>query len=199
MTRRAGGRRSPGWAAAPLVALVVLGGCGGGQEPSIARPPATGAGGPACAVAAGPAAAGGTLLPDLTLPCLAGGAPVPLRRITGAPTVINLWGTWCRPCREELPVFGRLHTAAGDRLRVVGIATQDRPGAARSYAADAGLPFPSLIDEQGDVLRGVGRRTMPVTVLVAADGTVVEVYTGAPLTDASLRVLVKQKLGVDVR
>ena len=54
-----------------------------------------------------------TALPDLELPCLGsagGSAPaLPLRRLTGTPTVLNLWASWCAPCREELPALARLH------------------------------------------------------------------------------------------
>jgi len=113
--------------------------------------------------------------------------------------VINLWASWCAPCRDELPAFARLHEAAGSRLQVIGVASRDRPGAAMSYAADAGLPFLSLVDEPGDLGRALRRPALPVTVLLAADGAVVEVYQGAPLTDATLQKLVRDELGVDVR
>jgi thiol-disulfide isomerase/thioredoxin len=153
----------------------------------------------ACPVPGAPAA--GDALPDLSLPCLGaaeGAATVPLRRLTGRPTVVNLWASWCGPCREELPALARLARTAGDRLRVVGVASLDVPANSVSFAADNRLPFPSLQDRDGDLERGLRRNGLPVTVLVRAEGTVAYVYQGAPLTDTTLRELVRDKLGVHV-
>lgn len=143
-----------------------------------------------------------TALPDLELPCLGSGEgsapPVPLRRLTGTPTVVNLWATWCGPCREELPALARLHTDAAGKVRVLGVNSQDRAGAAVAYAADERLPFGSLEDRDGRLLRALRGPGLPVTVFVAADGAIAEVYRGPPLTDATLRRLVRDELGVDV-
>ena len=153
----------------------------------------------ACPAPAAPAAA--DALPDLSLPCLGaaeGAATVPLRRLTGRPMVVNLWASWCGPCREELPALARLSRTAGDRLRVVGVASLDVPANSVSFAADTRLPFPSLQDRDGDLERGLRRNGLPVTVLVRPGGTVAYVYQGAPLTDTTLRELVRDKLGVHV-
>jgi len=160
-----------------------------GTEPALAACPSPGA----------PAAA--DALPDLSLPCLGaaqGTATVPLRRLTGRPTVVNLWASWCGPCREELPALARLSRTAGDRLRVVGVASLDVPANSISFASDSRLPFPSLQDRDGDLERGLRRNGLPITVLVRADGTVAYVYQGAPLSDTTLRELVQDKLGVHV-
>jgi thiol-disulfide isomerase/thioredoxin len=152
---------------------------------------------PACP-APGTASAAASPLPDLTLSCLGGSGSVPLRRLTGTPTVYNLWASWCAPCREELPVFARLSASAGSSLRVVGVASEDATGNSISFAADNALPFPSLEDRDGDLARGLRKRGLPITVLVRADGSVADVYQGQPLTDTTLRALVKDELGVDV-
>ena len=160
-----------------------------GTKPALAACPSPGA----------PAAADG--LPDLSLPCLGaaqGTATVPLRRLTGRPTVVNLWASWCGPCREELPALARLSRTAGDRLRVVGVASLDVPANSVSFASETRLPFPSLQDRDGDLERGLRRNGLPVTVLVRPDGTVAYVYQGAPLSDTTLRELVQDKLGVHV-
>jgi hypothetical protein len=81
---------------------------------------------------------------------------------------------------------------------VVGVDTEDRDGAAVAYAADRDLPFGSLSDPDGRLLRALRRPGLPVTVFLAADGGVADVYQGRPLTDATLRTLVRDKLGVDV-
>ena len=184
-----------------LTALLLTAGCTG-DDPA---PAPTGAGrafvGPACP-APGAQSTAASPLPDLELPCLGasggGSPPLPLRRLTGTPTVLNLWATWCAPCRDELPALARLHRAGAGKVRVLGVVTQDSAGAAVSYAADTGLPFPSLEDRDGELLRALRRPALPVTVLLAADGAVAKVYQGRPLTDATLRDLVRDGLGVDV-
>jgi cytochrome c biogenesis protein CcmG, thiol:disulfide interchange protein DsbE len=186
-----------------LVALLAAGllaaGCtSGGDTPDHATPPAARAvvtrGCPGQATQS----TSPTALPDLELPCLGGGNAVPLRRLTGRPTVLNLWASWCPPCKEELPAFSRLSTAARGKLQVVGVASKDIPGRSVEYAADSGMTFPSLQDESGTLLRALRRTGLPATVLLTADGSVADVYQGTPLTDTTLRALVKAKLGVDV-
>jgi thiol-disulfide isomerase/thioredoxin len=182
---------------AVLAAVLLTAGCTGDQPaPSYTEKVA---GLAACPPPGSPSGAAQGL-PDLTLACLgADGTPgVPLRRLTGTPLVLNLWASWCAPCRQELPAFARLADDAGPRLRVVGVATSDRPADSVTYAQDAKVPFPSLVDRSGDLGRALRRRGLPVTVLVAADGTVAKVYQGTPLTDGTLRALVRQALRVDV-
>jgi cytochrome c biogenesis protein CcmG/thiol:disulfide interchange protein DsbE len=179
-------------AAVGLVLVAAAAGCTGEDPPSIAAPPETA--GAAVACFSGTAASGQDLLPELSLPCLGTGGTVSLRSLAGTPTVVNLWASWCDPCREELPAFSRLSADAGGRLRVLGVASKDREQSARA----ANLPFPSLFDPDGDLLRGLGRSLLPATVLLDASGRVREVYQGVPLTDATLRALVRDRLGVDV-
>jgi cytochrome c biogenesis protein CcmG/thiol:disulfide interchange protein DsbE len=183
---------------AVLVAALLAAGCTSDGTPDHATPPPARAyvlkGCPAQAVQSTSARA----LVDLSLPCLGGGSEVPLRRLTGKPTVLNLWASWCAPCKEELPAFSRLSAAARGKLQVIGVASKDVPGRSVEYAGQTGLAFPSLQDEPGSLLRSLRRVGLPVTVLLTADGSVADVYQGAPLTDATLRTLVKAKLGVDV-
>jgi Thiol-disulfide isomerase and thioredoxins len=150
---------------------------------------------------ANPSVAEGQLLPEGAFGCLAGGPDVPLRRITGVPMVVNLWATWCLPCRTELPAFERAYANADPaRLRILGVATQD-PGLSRqlSFAIDTGLHLPNLVDDQGRVAAGLGIRGLPATLFVDAAGTVVHVYNGPPLTFEALRDLIRSHLRVTIR
>jgi thiol-disulfide isomerase/thioredoxin len=182
------------------LALLVLAGCTSSDgTPDHATPPS----GQAYVLPGCPAQAqrstSPTALPDLQLPCLGqSSAGVSLRRLTGKPTVLNLWASWCPPCKEELPAFARLSSSARGRIQVVGVASKDVPGRSVDYAGRTGLPFPSLQDEPGSLLRSLRRVGLPATVLLKADGSVADVYQGAPLTDSTLRALVKDTLGVDV-
>lgn len=138
-------------------------------------------------------------LPALTLPCLADSATVDLRKLTGKPTVVNLWASWCGPCRTELPAFQQLYQAAGDQVRVLGVVTED-PVKSRplSLADDLGVHFPSVVDDHGEVRRAIGVNGLPATIFLSAQGKIMHVYNGKPLSFADLRGLVADHLQVTV-
>ena len=184
------------WAALLVAGLLAAGCTGDDPAPAPGPAPATvalpGCPGP------GPASTSAGALPDLDLPCLDGGPGLALRRLTGTPTVVNLWASWCGPCKDELPAFARLDQDAGTRVRVLGVASRDVSEESARLAGALALPFPSLEDRSGDLGRLLRRNGLPVTVFVRADGSVAEAYLGRPLTDATLRAKVRTLLGVDV-
>ncbi|PZG07093.1 alkyl hydroperoxide reductase [Micromonospora craterilacus] len=142
-------------------------------------------------------AAGGELLPELTLTCFTGGAPVALREVRG-PAVVNIWASWCPPCRKELPAFQRLSERAEGQLRVIGVNSQDSRGAAQSIGEDFGVRFPMLVDQGEAVQRALHRKAFPLTIFVAADGRIRHIDTSGALDDARLTELVQQHLGLSV-
>jgi thiol-disulfide isomerase/thioredoxin len=187
-------------AAVALLAVALLAGCGSPDAAGEPRPAAfAGSGFAACPAATGPPVTSGGL-PAQALECMDGsGTRMGLDRGTGVPMVVNLWAPWCAPCAKELPAFQRLHTDAGDRLVVLGVVTSADGRQSVDAARDLRLTFPNVYDRDEVVLRGVGERTLPVTVFVGADGRVREVYRGGVLTDPALRALVRTHLGLDVR
>ncbi|MFD1824560.1 MULTISPECIES: TlpA family protein disulfide reductase [Mumia] len=136
-------------------------------------------------------------LPGLYLDCLGGGAPVSLPGLPAKPTVVNLWASWCGPCRDELPHLAQLHDEAGGQVAVLGIDYKDPdPEAALRLAKDAGVTFPLLADPEQTVGKALGVVGLPQTVFVAADGTVTATHR-APITSYDqLRSLVDEHLGV---
>ncbi|MGY0003543.1 TlpA family protein disulfide reductase [Micromonospora sp. I033] len=187
--------------------LLAVAGCTGSTEEPAGPAPATRAERPSpfadCApltaapASAGPGASGtsGDPLPDLALSCFTGGAPVNVRDIRG-PAVINVWASWCPPCRKELPAFQRLSERAGGRFQVIGVNSRDSRGGAQSIGEDFGVRFPMLVD-QGDAFeRALGRNAFPLTVLVDADGRIRHTDSTGALDDARLAELVRTHLGV---
>lgn len=147
--------------------------------------------------AAGEMASGDDTLPDITLDCLGGGRPVNLATLTGTPTVINLWASWCHPCRQELPLLGRAAGEYGDKLRFIGIDYSDAdPDAAIELARLSGVTYPLLVDAghraKAD-LRVVG---LPQTIFVDAQGRMIATERKEFRSYAELTAAIEQHLGV---
>jgi thiol-disulfide isomerase/thioredoxin len=79
------------------------------------------------------------------LTALDGTATVRADDITG-PAVINLWATWCGPCRAELPAFEAVHLQLADRVRFVGVNQGDEGGPAASFLDEVGVSFEQYLD-----------------------------------------------------
>ncbi|MCM0675766.1 TlpA family protein disulfide reductase [Micromonospora phytophila] len=140
---------------------------------------------------------GGAGLPALTLNCFTGGAPVALRDVRG-PAVINVWASWCPPCRKELPAFQRLSERTAGQLQVIGVNSQDRREAAQSIGEDFGVRFPVLVDQGQSLQRELNRNAMPLTILVDGQGRVRHLDSTGALDDARLAELVRRHLGLTV-
>ena len=147
------------------------------------------------ALAPCPAGLGGDV-PDLVLPCLGGGADVALTSAApGRPTLVNVWASWCGPCAEEVPLLADVAARAGDRLGLVGVLTQDSPASALTFAAANDMRWPSVVDDEGTVMRAYATG-QPVTLFVTAAGDVAHVERGVPADVAELEALVAEHLGV---
>jgi thiol-disulfide isomerase/thioredoxin len=143
------------------------------------------------------AAAGAQTLPPLSFDCLGGGS-LDLGRAPGVPTLVNLWGSWCGPCRTELPLLQQVADAAGDRVRIVGVISQDGVPQADSFAADAGVTFPGAFDGEGKLMSELGLNALPFTYFLDADGALVHTQVGDVASVDELRTLVAQHLGVQL-
>lgn len=124
-----------------------------------------------------------SLLPALRLPCLTGGRPVDVSRLGGQPVLLNLWATWCTPCREEMAVLQSAADAYKDRVAFVGVDTRDRPEAAAAFLDELAITYPQLVDLDGELLNWTRVPGLPVTLVVDAGGRVVDRHVGAMSTN----------------
>ena len=142
----------------------------------------------------------GKTLPDLTLDCLGDGPDVRLRRLGRIPTVVNLWASWCGPCRAEMPAYQEVYRQAKGTVRFLGVNTNDSPRSARETVQLTAVSYPSVVDPKG-VLRkelgGVSALGMPTTLLIDAEGRVVEQLVGEQTAD-ELRTALRDRLGVEL-
>lgn len=126
----------------------------------------------------------GQPVPETVLPLLtADGAPAMLDLKTagrGRPMLINVFASWCAPCRAEHPL---LMQARADGVAIVGVAYKDRPEDTRAFLTELGDPFALvLVDAEGDAGLDLGITGAPETFAINATGTVVAKHAGA-LTD----------------
>jgi cytochrome c biogenesis protein CcmG/thiol:disulfide interchange protein DsbE len=139
-------------------------------------------------------------LPDVTLPCLGAGPAVHLSGLVGKPLVVNVWATWCGPCKAETRYLSSTYDELKGQVRFLGVDTEEASHeSALAFAPHVRPPmrYPSVIDDDKKVLLGLhGPVAVPSTVFVAADGKVVH-QTSAPYRSvAALQADISHYLGV---
>ena len=115
----------------------------------------------------------------------------------GNVVIINLWASWCPPCRAEMPALEEVYLENRERgLEVMAVNTtfQDQESAAASFVQEFGLTFPILMDRSGDVSRQYLLRAMPSTCFVDREGVIRKVIIGGPMSEATLQTAVEELL-----
>lgn len=138
-------------------------------------------------------------LPDVTLPCLGAGPAVRLAALRGTPLVVNVWASWCDPCRAELPVLAQVSARAGRAVRFLGVDVMDfAPDQALGLLAASKVSFPSVVDYDRATKAALRWTGPPMTVLVRPDGTIAYRHVGELTSADQLRGLIRDHLGVTV-
>ncbi len=142
---------------------------------------------PLTAARAEPGEPAGWRLPPLTLPNLfEGQAPLRLQALRGRVHLLNLWASWCAPCRQEHPLLVALAQQRPE-LVMVGINHRDRREAAQRWLVELGNPFARVgHDPEGRARPALRLLGLPETLVLDAQGAVRLKHIG-PLTDAVLR------------
>jgi cytochrome c biogenesis protein CcmG/thiol:disulfide interchange protein DsbE len=111
-----------------------------------------------------------------------------LRALAGYPAVVNVWASWCGPCRFEFPNFQRAAARYGKRVAFVGVDNKDTEDAAKTFLEEAPVPYPSYADPSSEIADGIGAgRGLPDTAFYDRSGDLVYLKLG-PYTDlAALR------------
>lgn len=109
---------------------------------------------------------------DLVLDNKTTQTPVRLADYRGKPVVLNLWATWCAPCREEMPSLDALAKEAGEDLVVLPVASgrNTEAGVAKFFAESGVQNLPVVLDPKQQLARALGVRGLPVTILIDRDG-----------------------------
>lgn len=143
-----------------------------------------------------PAPQQGFLAPDFTLKTPQGDA-ITLSDLRGQVVLINLWATWCPPCRAEMPAIQRVYEdyrEQGFSVLAVNLTYQDDPFAVVPFVQQYGLTFPILLDETGAVAAQYQLRSLPTSFFIGKDGVIREVVIGGPMAEALLQTRVERLL-----
>ena len=163
-------RRIPTLAVVAITVLALVS-CGRDQPPVVGTETLT-----ADAREPAPSIAGTTL----------DGEQLDVADLRGRVVVLNSWASWCAPCREEVPAFVALSEGSNpDDVAVVGLNVTDDPAAAQDFVDEYGVPYPSIVDADGAILRtipGVPPSSLPSTVILDREGRIAARIVGA--TDA---------------
>ena len=153
---------------------------------------------PASATTSGaiPSPRQGFAAPDFTLELLNGG-DVTLSDLRGSVVIVNLWASWCPPCRAEMPALQRVfeaNHARGLEMLAVNTAFQDNQASAQEFVRQHALTFPVPLDRTGGVAHLYQLRAMPTTFFIDRNGVIRQVIIGGPMSEATLRVAVESLL-----
>ena len=143
-----------------------------------------------------PAPQKGFLAPDFTL-ADPQGKSYTLSTLRGQAVVVNVWATWCPPCKEEMPALEaayRQYRSQGLTVLGVNATDQDLPLEIRPFMQEYALSFPVLLDETGDVGRRYEVRSLPSTFFINRDGSIADVVIGGPMSGALLQSYIEEIL-----
>jgi cytochrome c biogenesis protein CcmG/thiol:disulfide interchange protein DsbE len=132
--------------------------------------------------------------PPFALTQVEGGAPVELQRLRGAPVVLNFWATWCVPCIEEHGTLVRAAAQRGSEVHFLGLVYDDDAANIKSFLAERGRAYPSLMDPGGRTAIAYGVFGVPETYFIDAAGTIVAKFTG-PLDPKTFDSHLQKALG----
>ena len=136
-----------------------------------------------------------TFVGGVELECLDGTTGAQLGALKG-PMILNVWGSWCGPCKEEIPIFRSFYEKAKDKVSLVGIDVEESSiEDGRKFVESSGITWPNLYDPDGRSREYFGMG-VPVTWFIAADGTVVGKKIGAVKDENELITLTNKYLGV---
>ena len=146
-----------------------------------------------------PAPQQGFLAPDFELKTLTGES-VKLSDLRGQAVLVNLWATWCPPCRAEMQSIETVYNEYKDQgfvVLAVNMTYQDTQTDIMPFVDQEGLTFPILLDETGAMANAYQLQSLPSSYFIGRDGIIREVVIGGPMAEALLRTRVEDILNHD--
>jgi peroxiredoxin len=136
-----------------------------------------------------PAPQQGFLAPDFELQTT-GGETIRLSDLRGQAVLVNLWATWCPPCRAEMQTIEKIYNeykAQGFIVLAVNMTYQDEASNILPFITEQGLTFPILLEPNGAMAKDYQLRSLPSSFFINRDGIINEVVIGGPMSEKLLR------------
>jgi cytochrome c biogenesis protein CcmG, thiol:disulfide interchange protein DsbE len=134
---------------------------------------------------------------DTLLNCLAGSQKISVESLRG-PLILNVWGSWCGPCKQEMPYFVEFNDQANGKVKLLGIAVEEANSQdAKDFIVSNGMTWPNLYDAKGITRANFGMG-VPVTWFIDKAGTVVYKHVGVINSTAELIELTNKYLKVSI-
>ena len=134
---------------------------------------------------------------DTILNCLTGSQKISVESLRG-PLIVNVWGSWCGPCADEIPVFVDFYQQATGKVQLLGIAVEEAKAQdSKDFIVANGITWPNLYDAKGKT-RGTFGMGVPVTWFIDKAGTVVYKHVGVINSTAELIELTNKYLKVSI-
>ena len=131
------------------------------------------------------------------LKCLDGKSTIDIGQIKG-PALVNVWGSWCGPCKDEMPIFVDFYSKYKEKVSLIGISVEEADlQDARDFVELYGMSWPNLNDPDGST-RGTLGMGVPITLFIDAQGAVVYRKIGVVTTIEELERDTQKHLGVQL-
>ena len=131
------------------------------------------------------------------LKCLDGKSTIDIGQIKG-PALVNVWGSWCGPCKDEMPIFVDFYSKYKEKVSLIGISVEEADlQDARDFVELYGMSWPNLNDPDGST-RGTLGMGVPITLFIDAQGAVVYRKIGVVTTIEELERDTQKYLGVQL-
>ncbi|HVO34039.1 MAG TPA: TlpA disulfide reductase family protein [Gemmatimonadales bacterium] len=130
----------------------------------------------------------GSTAPAFTAADVKTGQPATLAQYKGQVVLLNVWATWCEPCKIEMPSMEQLEKELGPQgLKIVAVSIDEGgPDVVRQFARDYGLTFRILHDQSGRIQRIYQTTGVPESFVINRQGTIVKKVIGAADWDATV-------------
>ena len=113
--------------------------------------------------------------------------------LNGYPAVVNVWASWCGPCRAEFPVFQKTAASMGKKVGFLGVNAQDNDDAAKTFLSTHKVPYPSYTDPDADIAHDLGAtHGYPATAFFDAQGKLTYTKSGPFENQAELEEAIRQ-------
>ena len=134
---------------------------------------------------------------SVSLECLDGNSTINIGEIKG-PALVNVWGSWCGPCKEEMPIFVDFYSKYREKVSLIGISVEEADAQnARDFIKLYGMSWPNLNDPDGSTRATLGMG-VPITLFIDAQGKVAYRKIGVVTTIKELEKDTRKYLGVEL-